>query len=132
MKLLVAGPPCGGKTTYARHIAPDLRVWDYDDLLEEEAGERYALDPQAQARARQRFNAGIPQADVVVWTAPRRMDRGRFRSQYQAKVVVVMAPMAVCLERARAERPPIWQGLIVDWFRLWEPSRSGRELVVRT
>lgn len=132
--VLVAGPPCGGKTTYARLHAPAAAtVLDFDDIVETLTGDRYApRTPTVLAEARRRFHAAIPHSDWVIWTAPRRAQRGRFRTQHHARVVVVTAPLEVCLTRAAKHRPPEWQAAIHEWFRHWEPSRSGNETIVTT
>jgi predicted kinase len=131
-RFLVAGPPCGGKTTFvAEHAAADQSIVDFDDIVEGLGQPRYEADPEIAEQARRIWVASVPQADWVIWTAPRRRERGRFRSQYQAQVIVVMASMAECLKRAE-DRPPIWREHIRAWFAAWEPSRSGSELIVRT
>ena len=131
--ILVAGPPCGGKTTYVReHMRPGQRVVDWDDIIEELGGTRYEPTPGVVARAHHVWRDRIPGADWMVWLAPKRATRGSFRQRYNARVVVVMAPMAICLERAAKERPPIWQANILQWFSEWTPSSSGRETIVMT
>ena len=130
---LVAGPPCGGKTTYVRtHAESGERIVDFDDIIEGLGFERYSASPLVIEQARLIWMGAIPGADWVIWTAPQRRQRGRLRSMHQADVIVVMAPMDVCLERARAERPTSWQQGIRSWFAEWEPSRSGRESIVWT
>jgi hypothetical protein len=132
MTVLVAGPPCGGKTTFvADRARRGERVVDFDDIVEGLGGARYQADPAMAAAAGRIWVASLP-ADWVVWCAPRRRDRGRFREQHQAQVVVVMASLEECLRRADADRPPPWQAAIRAWFAAWEPSRSGREFIVRT
>ena len=130
--ILVAGPPCGGKTTYvAEHALPGQNVLDYDDIVQGLGKPRYEAGPEVTEPARRIWVASLPSADWVIWCAPRRQDRGRFRSQHNAGVIVVMASMAECLKRAE-DRPPVWREHIRRWFAAWEPSTSGRELIVRT
>ena len=131
--ILVAGPPCGGKTQYVRdHRQVHENVLDYDDIVESLGKPRYEAGPAIAAQARRIWGDSLPMADWVIWTAPRRGDRGRFRSQFGAHVIVVMASMETCLARAEALRPPRWQQAIREWFAAWEPSRSGREVIIRT
>jgi predicted kinase len=131
--ILVAGPPCGGKTHYvAEHRSPNENVLDFDDIVEDLGKPRYEAGPDIIRQARVIWTASLPRADWVIWTAPTRQERGRFRSQFGARVIVVMASMQVCLERAETERPSTWQKHIREWFSAWAPSTSGMEVIVRT
>jgi len=131
--ILVAGPPCGGKTTYVRnHALPEDKTLDYDDIIEELGATRYTRDPHVMAQAQCLWIERMPSTTWAILTAPRRSERGRFRAMHHASVVVVMAPMDICLERAASERPLPWQDAIRRWFALWQPSTSGREMIVRT
>lgn len=131
--ILVAGPPCGGKTTYVRaHADATDVVLDFDDIVEHITGDRYARTPAVMDQARREWKDALPQADWVIWTAPRRQQRGRIRTQYDATIVVVTASFDTCLRRASDARPPLWQTMVRTWFAEWEPSRSGREQIVDT
>jgi predicted kinase len=132
MKTLVAGPPCGGKSTYAReHAQPDQIICDFDEIVEELGYERYLAPPQAQAKAYELWLERADHAQWLVWTAPKRWQRGRYRGK-GGRTIVVMASEAECLARAAQERPAHWQGLIRGWFREYEPSRSGGDTLVWT
>ena len=131
--ILVAGPPCGGKTTYVKqHARPTDRVVDWDDIIEELGGTRYQPTPEIEAQAHHLWRQRLPSADYMIWRCPNRVTRGRFRARYNARVVVVMASMRVCLDRAKAQRPPIWQANVRQWFAEWQPSSSGREVIIDT
>ncbi len=131
--ILVAGPPCGGKSTYAtEHAAPGDLVLDFDDIVERITGDRYSRDADALMRAQTEYHERVPTADWVIWTAPRRQQRGRFRSQHNAAVIVVTATLDECLRRATEHRPPLWQAMVCRWFNEWEPSSTGREQIVDT
>lgn len=131
--ILIAGPPCGGKSTYAgQHAAATDLVLDFDAIAERIAGQRYSRDPGVMAAARAEWHAKLPDADWVIWNAPRRAQRGRFRSQWGASVLVVTASREECLRRAADARPPSWQQLVRQWFAAWEPSQSGREQIITT
>jgi predicted kinase len=128
----VAGPPCGGKTTYARaQLQAGESLLDFDDIVEELGSERYA-GAVVGAQAYRLWLDRLPSSDVVVWTAPKRTQRGRFRSEFGAQVVVLLPSMDECLRRARAQRPASWQAEIRRWYLEWEPSRSGRETVIHS
>ncbi len=126
--ILVAGPPCAGKTTYVRdRAAPGERIVDYDDIIEELGGQRYgAPSPKAKGIWLER----VPTAHWLIWTAPLRWQRGMIRERYGAEVRVLLPTQAECLIRAAAERPPHWQDWVRAWYAAWEPSRSGREVIV--
>lgn len=131
--ILVAGPPCGGKTTYvSENAGPTDVVLDFDDIIERITGDRYSRDTNAISQARTEWADRIPTADWVIWTAPHRAQRGRFRSQWSASVIVVTASLDECLRRATDARPPSWQAMVRRWFSDWEPSRSGREQIIDT
>jgi len=123
--ILVAGPPCGGKTTYVQtHAQPGDEVVDYDAIVAEGGTSQ---------DWRRRVDAPpTPGKDRwVIWTAPMRQHRGRFRAMHDAEVVVVWAPEDVCMARAKVSRPAIWaEKYVPGWFRSFEPSRSGREAIV--
>jgi predicted kinase len=131
--ILVAGPSCGGKTTFVRQRAmPEDAVLDFGDILEELGDFRYAASPETKAKARLLWTERLPFSDWVIWSAARREDRGRFRAQFEAQVYVVLAPLFICLDRARQERPPGWEAVVTEWFGAFEPSRSGQEEMVWT
>lgn len=130
--ILIAGPPCGGKSTYARkHAKAGQAILDFDDIVEEISGDRYNRSPDVVAAARKEWGLRLPSSDWVIWSAPRQRDRGNFRNQFDATVLVVWATEGECLLRAAA-RPPSWQPAIRRWFMQWEPSRSGREQLINT
>lgn len=131
--ILVAGPSCGGKTTFVRQRArKGDAVLDFGDLLEELGDFRYAASAETKEKARLLWRERLPFADWVIWSAARRSDRGRFRSQYDARVYVVLAPLPVLLERAARERPAGWDRVVLDWWAEYEPSSSGQEETVWT
>lgn len=131
--ILVAGPPCGGKTTYVNeHAADGDTVLDFDDIVEQITGDRYMRTPTVIAQARAEWTKRLPTSDWVIWTAPHRTQRGRLRTKHHAAVIVVTASLEACLRRAEAERPKSWQTAIRQWFTDWEPSRSGREQIIDT
>lgn len=131
--VLVAGPPCGGKTTWAKQNAPvGTRILDYDDIVESLGYPRYGAMAEGLRTAAALWERALPDADWVIWTAPKRGQRGRFERQHSCRVVVVMASETECLRRARENRPSTWADAIRCWFAQWEPSRRGLEVIVRT
>lgn len=132
MKTLVAGPPCGGKTTWAGEQAEagELIV-DFDAMLADKGYGYGEAPPAVVDQTYREWLARAASATFLVWTAPKRWQRGMYRRQGWA-TVVVMASFGECLDRATRERPPSWQRGIEQWFREYEPSRSGGDLIVWT
>lgn len=132
--ILVAGPPCGGKTTYVReHAAHGELILDFDDIVEHfSGGTRYTREPNVIEAARIEWSRRLPSADWAIWTAPRRRQRGKFQGQYGATIIIVLASLDECLKRADQFRPPGWRDSVYEWFSQWEPSQSGRETIIDT
>jgi hypothetical protein len=115
--ILVAGPPCGGKTTYvAENADKSDRIVDFDDIVESMTGSRYTRTPAVVEHARAEWRRQLPGADWVIFAAPRRSQRASFRREFDAEVIIVAAGMDECLRRAEVARPPEWQNLIRGWF----------------
>lgn len=128
--ILVAGPPCGGKTTYVAENANEReRIVDFDDIVEAMTGDRYARSPVIVEQARAEWRRQLPGADWVIFAAPRRSQRRGFQRQFGAEVIIVAAGMDECLRRAEANRPPEWQNLIRGWFADCE---LGNDVVIDT
>ena len=123
--ILVAGPPCGGKTTYVQqHALATDTILDFDDIVERLTGDRYTRTPATIAAARAEWKRCLPDADWVIYSAPRSSQRASLRKQYGANAIVVTASIDECLRRARASRPASWQELIRQWFADWQPSAN--------
>lgn len=137
---LIAGPPCGGKSTYLlKHAAPGDLVVDYDALAvalqpagtshgHVEAHKYFIWEARDAVLERLRLGShGVRNAWVIA-SAPKRKDRERYRHRYGARVVVVMSPEEVCLRRAMGERPDDWYAHARGWFDSYEPDE--RDTVV--
>ncbi len=134
---LVAGPPCGGKSMYARgHAQPGDLVLDSDSLYEAFGGDRYANSEEHRpfvwaaffavvAEQRKQLDAGFRL--WVVQCAPGRETRDRYREMNGAEVVVLETPIEVCLDRAK-DRPPAWGGFIRDWWSAYETDENDTRL----
>lgn len=131
---LIAGPPCGGKSTYLRtHAGPNDLVVDYDAIavaLQASGTTHQQIDVhkhfiwEARDAVLERLalgNHGVRAAWVIA-SAPKRKERDRYRRRYGAQVVVVTAPEEVCLRRAMSERPDDWYGHVRGWFDKYEPD----------
>lgn len=137
---LVAGPPCGGKSTYVRtHAAVSDLIVDYDALAialqpagathqHIEAHKHFIWEARDAILERLRLGGHGVRTAWVIASAPKRADRDRYRNRYGAQVVMVWSPEEVCLRRSLGERPEDWFGHVRGWFASYE--RDDRDLVV--
>lgn len=125
--IIVVGPPCGGKTTYAQaHAQPGDIIVDWDAL----AGALAApgADPYDHAhpvrrcahRARSAVIAEalnhIGECDVyLIHTSPRPAALQAYARQ-GARVVVVDPGQEVVAARCQAERPPHTLAVAMRWY----------------
>lgn len=131
--VLVAGPPCAGKTSYVkRHAGPSDIVVDFDSFVEEVGAHRYDRRPWILDRARRRWFDALDMVRTlerdktawVIWTAASGFERRRFCYRYDARCVVVLPTKEECLARAAEERPPVWQRYIRSWFLNYSPNEG--------
>lgn len=136
--VLIAGPPCGGKSTLAASLArarPGI-VLDRDVIARELGSTRGWLheDPLTE-RAEQIMlgeMARIGQADdvvaYVVRSVPTPGARAELAQQLRADVVYVVDPgIGECMRRASADgRPPGTHAGVRDWYRRYGPSGVDR------
>lgn len=138
---LVAGPPCGGKSSYVReNAAPTDLVVDFDALAValQPAGtthghipahKQFVLEARDAVLERLRLGGHPVRTAWVITAAAKKADRDRYRRRYNAQVVVVVSPEEVCLRRAMGERPGDWGSYVRQWFSSYEPD--ARDTVVR-
>lgn len=129
---VIAGPPCSGKTTLARHLAaPDHVVLDFDEIaVRLGSGRRWLHSPAVIAAANQRMQLALTELaarddDVTAWViraAPRPAVRERLARALNARVWVLDPGMAECLRRARRGRPYGTDREIRKWYRMFGPS----------
>jgi predicted kinase len=132
LDILVAGPPCSGKSTWAREHGDGAAVLDFDEVYAEMTGlplyERSAARDQG---VRAVFAARIEQARrsrssvIVVATAPRRWQRRRFGAR---RTVVLEVSAETCKVRSLGIRPDRWAAGIDHWWATYEPA-PGDEVV---
>lgn len=132
---VVCGPPCSGKSTWAR--ASGLSVLDWDEWYAEATGRpihlRVTADRAIGREVEIRFQDAITRAHLsdtptaVVRAAAARRQRGMFRRLYGARVIVLEVPRVECIRRLHASSRPreVWpatEAAIVDWWDAYEPS----------
>lgn len=134
---LVAGPPCGGKSTFVAGQASfgDMLV-DFDLLagcLGMTRGHGYPDGVRefagvAKDAVLARFVAGEHGVSRlwIIKCAPGREERAGFRERFNADVVVVTASRKVCQDRAVEGRPSAWLDGIDQWFDGYEPDVRDR------
>lgn len=132
LDILVAGPPCSGKTTWAHANAGGATVLDFDEVYAEVTGLKlYERSPAWDRRVRQVFGDRIEAARrsresvVVVATAPRRWQRRRFGAR---RTVVLEVPAETCKVRSSGIRPDRWVAGIDRWWAQYEPA-PGDEVI---
>ena len=140
--IIVAGPPCSGKTTYVRQRAlSEEEVLDWDTIYTELAGEgprpapvgwnplRQATETEFRRRWEQQTTGW------VIRCAPNNRQRSFMRDQKQATSVVLATPTGECIRRLMLDetRPDkqAWSVEIVRWWSAYRPSHSPLETVVQ-
>lgn len=137
--VILAGPPCAGKTTYAHeHAISADEILDYDvvfaeisglDLYEREFGQADAVGAEFQRRL-ERIRQGF-----VIRCAPEKQHRAILRRTCGATSIVLAVPAEVCHARLReSDRPDTAKQrlhqAIDGWWDLYEPSSSSQEGVL--
>lgn len=118
---VVMGPPCAGKTTYARANANGSPIVDLDDIEIQLGGRRYSEWSPVRKRAlqirRKQIDALLRSGREawVIDTSPSPEQADRYRS-HGAKFHLVNPGIGVCLERAK-QRPSHTSSVILRWFQ---------------
>lgn len=127
MLTVITGPPCSGKTTYAReHAKPGDLVIDFDQLAQALGSPDTHDHPSATVYVTRaawqtavRAAIGCHHRGARVWlidTEPSAHRRHQY-SKAGAKVVTLTAPAAELHRRAtEAGRPPAWHVSIDKWL----------------
>lgn len=120
---LVTGPPCAGKTTWARaHAQPGDLVADRDAI--DHTPERTMHRLMAEVAA---STAGT---SWVIRSVPRRADREHLARQLRADRVVLLLPSTdVLLDRAKRRPDPTRHlSAVRTWLARYEPSPGDEVL----
>jgi predicted kinase len=129
---LITGPPCAGKTTYARSLAqPGDILLDFDDICVEVGGSHqwaHSTRTKEAAEAVMRQRMAMVRAypshpdSYVIRCAPESRAREALARYLGAVSVVVVDPgIDVCLSRAFG-RPRGTTHAIRDWYRRFTPA----------
>lgn len=129
--VILAGPPCSGKTTLAHRLAgPEDAVLDYDALaVSLGSPSQWQHDEPWRTAAEQEMQACISSAHHlphgtawVIRTAPRPAHRQRLAEQWHATVYLLNPGEAECRRRAQADhRPSGTARAIGQWYHRYSP-----------
>lgn len=135
---LVAGPPGAGKTSWvAEHARPGDVIWDYDAVMAAISGQPWYVRPvglhELVMELRSALAHAVAARPVRAWfiaSAPTLEERDAWRAA-GARVVVVLAPMQICIERC-ATRPDAqrWAEAIGRWWQRYRHADADE--IVRT
>lgn len=138
-RVIAAGPPCAGKTTFAQlHLLEGDEVLDWDVVAAELTGAEMHTRPRdtwGQVEAEFRDRAFAMERGFIIRSAPTAAHRRMLRTLYRADQVVVLATQAaIChLRLAMSGRPEEavrrLDPAIKRWWREYEPIPG--ELVLR-
>ena len=139
--IIVAGPPCSGKTTYVKERAlPEDAILDWDTIYTEIAGPGPRPAPVGWDRVRQatelefRRRWDAMTTGWVIRCAPHKQHRSIMRKQRGARSIVLAVPVAECIRRLMLDdtRPDkdAWVNEIWRWWMEYEPSNSRDEMVI--
>lgn len=130
--VLLAGPPCAGKTTKAKQMAtPDMQIVDFDAIARELGSpSRYdhgAWIAPTDAEVK-RLIVAISTDDeaqaIVIRAVPNPADRAELAAQLRATQVIVINPgRDACYQRARTDHRPArtWRA-IAAWYHRYAPA----------
>lgn len=124
---LVVGPPCAGKTTWAReHAGPDTVVVDFDDYARIAGSTarwnhaaRYRDEAEAMVLDAMARVVEATEGDyIVIRVAADPTQRQELADWLDAEVIVLEPPYEVLIERAAQRTGPKARSGIDYWFRL--------------
>ena len=132
-RVLIAGPPAAGKSTYVQeHAKPGDVVLDYDEIARELGSPDPWDHPHeigvAAEREMQRRLARLPD-DRDAWvirSAPKREAREALAAEIGADVIVLDVPADEAKARAARDGRPSWTASAIDrWWDRYEPSTDS-------
>ena len=136
MRLLVAGPPCAGKTAFAEQFAAatGAQVVDYDSIAAEFGSTGWDHPEDIRRLVRSEYDRRVDTLDgpvVVIRSAPTSAERAHWAQRINADQVIVLdVPADVAKYRAGVDGRPEWTGDAIDrWWSNYQPT--GPQLAER-
>lgn len=133
---IVYGSPCSGKTTWVHSVAtPKDIIVDLDSIYEcISTNPRYEKTEQIKSVAFEvrdklydiiKYRSGNWHNAYVTTTGARIGDRERLAARIGADdMIYIDTPKEICLERAKATRPPQFISFIELFFNTYQPSEK--------
>lgn len=130
MRVIIAGPPCAGKSSLAKRIAAQIGgvVIDFDDIARHQFGSGsrhdhpWLIREAVHAEIEHRLD-NLPENAVVIRSAPGALERRALAERITADRVIVLAvPADEAKRRAEADRRPEWTANAIDrWWQRYQP-----------
>lgn len=136
---ILAGPPCSGKTTYARTHAERLDVvLDWDAVFADVSGHALYVQPYRFHRdvAHEfQLRAARVHRGFIIRSAPARAERAALRARHRARSIVLAVWPYECVRRLqRSDRPSDVKArqelYIHEWWGLYQADPSPDETEV--
>ncbi len=129
-RVLVTGPPCGGKTTFTERYAPaEAEVVRMEDILKSLTGDPRSRNVD-ELELRPLFDEAIKKPGDLWAEAcrPAAKQRAGLAAAMGADLVVVLeTPQRVCMDRSQ-QRGTNDSAFIRRWFRRFEPSQRRGQI----
>lgn len=127
MRIIIAGPPLAGKSTYAREqAAPGDLIYDYDLIHQALSGlenhdHRDEIRPYVIAARESIFEqleAHSSQSAFVITSSPKRAEIEQLSQRFGAEIVFLQVDQEEAHRRADLDhRPEKWHTFIENWFK---------------
>lgn len=138
--VVLSGPPCAGKTTFARQNALEGdEILDWDEVFAEVSGLRaHVHPPEWEDRVGVEFlrRARGLRRGWFISNAPERRKRAMLRRITGGRSLILATSAETCLRRLDASDRPAavktaQRVVVAAWWQLYEPSTTTPECVLR-
>jgi hypothetical protein len=129
-RILIAGPPCSGKTTLALELAAqhDATIADYDTIAQQLGSpDHYDHPAEIQQATLTEYERILAQPGnlIAIRCAPSRGARyATARRMHATRVIVLPVDADTCKQRALNDHRPTKTTEVIDWWwRTYQPTR---------